>query len=121
MRSLSASRASSFAICVGALYCSGTARAQTVVPAASDPEPVSPAVSEPPPPAPSPAPISTATTVSPAAAPARPKIDLSTPQEKPDCVDPDEPAEGAGVFFIGLGFFDFAALNRRLRANGYES
>jgi hypothetical protein len=59
--------------------------------------------------------------VSPAAAPARPKIDLSTPQEKPDCVDPDEPAEGAGVFFIGLGFFDFAALNRRLRANGYES
>jgi len=50
-----------------------------------------------------------------------PKIELRVPEQKPDCIPEDEPAEGAGVFFIGVGLFDFAALNRRLRANGYEA
>jgi len=37
------------------------------------------------------------------------------------CRREGEPSEGAGAFFIGAGFFDFAALNHRLRANGYEA
>ncbi len=69
---------------------------------------------------PSPAPAAAPAAAPPA--PAAPKIDLRQPASAADCAPKeDEASEGAGLFFIGVGFFDFAALNRRLRANGYES
>jgi hypothetical protein len=43
------------------------------------------------------------------------------PSPAPECVPPDEPSEGAGAFFLGLGFFDFSDLNHHLRQNGYEA
>lgn len=49
---------------------------------------------------------------------ARPSIDLRRPEPPPPYTE-GEPAEGAGAFFAGAGWFDFASLNRHLRANGY--
>jgi hypothetical protein len=87
----------------------------TAAPASASPEaPVVAPQATPPVPAVSPAPAA------PPPAPAA-KIDLRQPESAPDCAPKDEASEGAGLFFIGIGFFDFAALNRRLRANGYES
>jgi hypothetical protein len=97
-----------------------TIRAEEIPPP-SEAQPTSaPVVTEPavpqPPSSPSPAPAP-----APVVAPAPRKINLTLPEEKPECVSKDEPAEGAGMFFVGVGFFDFSALNRRLRAAGYET
>jgi hypothetical protein len=121
MRSSLISRASALAALATTLCVAATASAQAVAEPPAEAPSAPPAASEPAPPVSE----SSVQPRAPAAAPAAPasstpKIDLRTPTEKPDCIPEDEPAEGAGVFFIGVGFFDFAALNRRLRANGYE-
>jgi hypothetical protein len=75
------------------------------LPAAASPAPVEPALAKPPAPPP----------------PVRPTIDLRPPAPPPEpCAPKDEPSEGAGAFFLGVGLFDFSALNHRLRENGYE-
>jgi hypothetical protein len=92
-------------------------------PAADDvAAPSGPAAPPPSPPA-VPAAAPPAAVMSPAAVgagPSRPLIDLGHAPESSPCPEKGEPAEGAGVFFIGAGWFDLASVNRHLRANGYE-
>lgn len=65
------------------------------------------------------APVPTAMTEAPRA----PTVAAAAPTQAsagPECERPDEPSEGAGMFFLGLGLFDFSDLNHHLRAHGYE-
>jgi hypothetical protein len=83
------------------LLLAATLRAEEIPPP-SEAQPASaPVVIEPatrqPPPSPNPAPVP-----APAVAPVSPKIILTRPEDKPECVSKDEPAEGAGMFFVGL-------------------
>ena len=102
------------------------ARAQsTPAPAPAGAMPAPPAVAPveaAPVPTPIPSPPSPASGASPpaAAAPNAAPPDVTKPSPSPECDDPNEPSEGAGMFFLGLGLFDFADLNHHLRAHGYE-
>jgi hypothetical protein len=70
--------------------------------------------------APSPAPVAPAPAASPQAIELEPRGAVPAPKP-PECESPGEPSEGVGMFFIGLGLFDFSDLNHHLRANGYEA
>lgn len=100
------------------------ARAQTPLEPAGGP-PAQPAPPAAEPPAAPQSVVSPAPTAPEAAPPSPTRVHLqpdaqTPPSELPRCANPGEPSEGAGMFFLGLGLFDFAELNRHLRANGYE-